>query len=72
MIKEDILKQEYKEIADLAIRMENNVKEAITLYNEVKRLNNMKLVEDNLFNLQFVINWQDELNKVSITNVEDC
>ena len=33
---------------------------------------NMKLVEDNLFNLQFVINWQDELNKVSITNVEDC
>lgn len=72
MIKEDILKQEYIEIADLAIRMENNVKEAITLYNEVKRLNNMKLVEDNLFNLQFVINWQDELNKVSITNVEDC
>lgn len=72
MIKEDILKQEYTEIADLAIRMENNVKEAITLYNEVKRLNNMKLVEDNLFNLQFVINWQDELNNVSITNVEDC
>ena len=72
MIKEDILKQEYTEIADLAIRMENNVKEAITLYKEVKRLNNMKLVEDNLFNLQFVINWQDELNKVSITNVEDC
>ena len=72
MIKEDILKQEYTEIADLAIRMENNVKEAITLYNEVKKLNNMKLVEDNLFNLQFVINWQDELNKVSITNVEDC
>ena len=72
MIKEDILKQEYTGIADLAIRMENNVKEAITLYNEVKRLNNMKLVEDNLFNLQFVINWQDELNKVSITNVEDC
>lgn len=72
MIKDDILKQEYKEIADLAIRMKNNVKEAITLYNEVKRLNNMKLVEDNLFNLQFVINWQDELNKVSITNVEDC
>ena len=72
MIKEDILKQEYTEIADLAIRMENNVKEAITLYNEVKRLNNMKLVEDNLFNLQFVINWQDELNKVSITNIEDC
>lgn len=72
MIKEDILKQEYAEIADLAIRMGNNVKEAITLYNEVKRLNNMKLVEDNLFNLQFVINWQDELNKVSITNVEDC
>lgn len=72
MIKEDILKQEYTEIADLAIRMENNVKEAITLYNEVKRLNNMKLIEDNLFNLQFVINWQDELNKVSITNTEDC
>ena len=72
MIKEDILKQEYTEIADLAIRMETNVKEAITLYNEVKRLNNMKLVEDNLFNLQFVINWQDELNKVSITNAEDC
>ena len=72
MIKEDILKQEYTEIADLAIRMENNVKEAITLYNEVNILNNMKLVEDNLFNLQFVINWQDELNKVSITNVEDC
>lgn len=71
MIKEDILKQEYTEIADLAIRMENNVKEAITLYNEVKRLNNMKLIEDNLFNLQFVINWQDELNKVSITNTED-
>lgn len=72
MIKEDILKQEYTEIADLAIRMENNVKEAITLYNEVKRLNNMKLIEDNLFNLQFVINWQDELNKVSITNAGDC
>ena len=72
MIKGDILKKEYTEIADLAIRMENNVKEAITLYNEVKRLNNMKLVEDNLFHLQFVINWQDGLNKVSITNVEDC
>lgn len=72
MIKEDILKYEYSEIADLAIRMENNVKEAIALYNKVKRLNNMKLIEDNLFNLQFVINWQDELNKVSITNEEDC
>ena len=41
MIKEDILKQEYTEIADLAIRMENNVKEAITLYNEKNTLSTM-------------------------------
>ncbi len=72
MNKEDILKNEYTEIADLAIRMINNAKEAEALYNEVKRINSMLLIEDNLFNLQFVMNWQDILNKVSITQVEDC
>ena len=72
MNKEDILKNEYTEIADLAIRMINNAKEAEELYNEVKRINSMQLIEDNLFNLQFVMNWQDILNKVSITQVEDC
>ncbi len=72
MNKEDILKNEYTEIADLAIRMINNAKEAEALYNEVKRINSMQLIEDNLFNLQFVMNWQDILNKVSITQVEDC
>ncbi len=72
MNKEDILKEEYTEIADLATRMINNAKEAETLYNEVKRINSMQLVEDNLFNLQFVMDWQDILNKVSITQVEDC
>lgn len=72
MNKEDILKNEYTEIADLATRMINNAKEAEALYNEVKRINSMQLVEDNLFNLQFVIDWQDILNKVSITKDEDC
>lgn len=72
MNKEDILKNEYTEIADLATRMINNAKEAEALYNEVKRINSMQLVEDNLFNLQFVMDWQDILNKVSITQVEDC
>ena len=72
MNKEDILKNEYTEIADLAIRMINNAKEAEALYNEVKRINSMQLIEDNLFNLQFVMNCQDILNKVSITQVEDC
>lgn len=72
MNKEDILKKEYTEIADLATRMINNVKEAETLYNEVKRINSMQLIEDNLFNLQFVIDWQDKLNNVSITKEEDC
>lgn len=72
MNKEDILKKEYTEIADLATRMINNAKEAETLYNEVKRINSMQLIEDNLFNLQFVIDWQDKLNNVSITKEEDC
>lgn len=72
MNKEDILKNEYTEIADIATRMINNAKEAEALYNEVKRINSMQLVEDNLFNLQFVMDWQDILNKVSITQVEDC
>lgn len=72
MNKEDILKNEYTEIADLATRMINNAKEAEALYNEVKRINSIQLVEDNLFNLQFVIDWQDILNKVSITKDEDC
>lgn len=72
MNKEDILKNEYTEIADLATRMINNAKEAEALYNEVKRINSMQLIEDNLFNLQFVMNWQDILNKVSITQIEDC
>ncbi len=72
MNKEDILKHEYTEIADLATRMINNAKEAEALYNEVKRINSMQLIGDNLFNLQFVMNWQDILNKVSITQVEDC
>lgn len=72
MNKEDILKEEYTEIADLATRMVNNAKEAEALYNEVKRINSLQLVEDNLFNLQFVMDWQDILNKVSITQSEDC
>lgn len=71
MISEETLKSEYTDIADLAKRMENNLKEAIALYNEVKRINSLKLIEDNLFDLQFVMNWQDELNKVSITRDED-
>lgn len=72
MNKEDILKEEYTEIADLATRMMNNAKEAEALYNEVRRINSLQLVEDNLFNLQFVMDWQDILNKVSITQSGDC
>lgn len=71
MNKEDILKNENTEIADLATRMINNAKEAEALYNEVKRINSLQLVDDNLFNLQFVMDWQDILNKVSITQNED-
>ena len=70
MNKEDILKNEYTEIADLAIRMINNAKEAEALYNEVKRINSMQLIEDNLFNLQFVMNWQDMLKIVKKYKVE--
>lgn len=56
--------KEYDEY-ELKILLENNAKEAEELKNYIRS------IDKNLFNDQVVINWQDRLNAVSITDKED-
>ena len=56
--------KEYDEY-ELKILLENNAKEAEELKNYIRS------IDKNLFNNQVVINWQDRLNAVSITDKED-
>ena len=50
---------------ELKILLDNNAKEAEELKDYIRS------IDKNLFNDQFVIDWQDRLNAVSITDKED-
>lgn len=58
-----------KTIINLGIRLTDNANEARALYKEIQEINKKHNV--NLFNVQQVIDWQDTLNEVSITKIED-
>lgn len=58
-----------KIIINLGIRLADNANEARALYKEIQEIN--KKYNVNLFNVQQVIDWQDTLNEVSITKIED-
>lgn len=71
------MKKEYEtprigviEIKDLSVRLNNHAEEAKALYKEIQKAN--EISETNLFNTQFVMDWQDCLNEVSITKKEDA
>lgn len=57
-------------IISLLTRLADNANEARTLYKEIQEINKKHKV--NLFNVQQVIDWQDTLNEVSITKIEDA
>ena len=59
-----------KIIINLGIRLADNANEARALYKEIQEIN--KKYNVNLFNVQQVIDWQDMLNEVSITKIEDA
>ena len=59
-----------KIIINLGIRLADNANEAHALYKEIQEIN--KKYNVNLFNVQQVIDWQDMLNEVSITKIEDA
>ena len=59
-----------KIIINLGIRLADNANEARLLYKEIQEIN--KKYNVNLFNVQQVIDWQDMLNEVSITKIEDA
>lgn len=59
-----------KIIINLGIRLVDNANEARALYKEIQEIN--KKYNVNLFNVQQVIDWQDTLNEVSITKIEDA
>ena len=59
-----------KIIINLGIRLADNANEARALYKEIQEINRKYNV--NLFNVQQVIDWQDTLNEVSITKIEDA
>ena len=59
-----------KIIINLGIRLADNANEACALYKEIQEIN--KKYNVNLFNVQQVIDWQDTLNEVSITKIEDA
>ncbi len=59
-----------KIIINLGIRLADNANEARALYKEIQEIN--KKYNVNLFNVQQVIDWQDTLNEVSITKIEDA
>jgi hypothetical protein len=56
--------KEYDEY-ELKILLEYNAKEAEELKNYIRS------IDKNLFNKQFIMDWQDRLNAVSITDKED-
>ena len=71
------MKKEYEtpiigvtELHDLSIRLDKHAEEAKTLYKEIQTAN--EVLQTNLFNTQFVMDWQDCLNEVSITKKEDA
>ena len=71
------MKKEYEaprikdtEIRDLTERLNLHAKNAKELYKEIQAAN--KALQTNLFNTQFVMDWQDCLNEVSITKKEDA
>lgn len=57
-------------IRELSTRLSDNLKEAQALYKEIQEANDS--LKTNLFNTQFVLDWQDGLNEVSITKKEDA
>ena len=57
--------KDYYNIFKLEELLNKNAKEAEDLKNYIRS------VDKNLFNNQFVIDWQDRLNAVSITDKED-
>ena len=59
-----------KIIINFGIRLADNANEARALYKEIQEIN--KKYNVNLFNVQQVIDWQDTLNEVSITKIEDA
>ena len=71
------MKKEYEtpiigvtELRDLSIRLDKHAEEAKALYKEIQTAN--EVLQTNLFNTQFVMDWQDCLNEVSITKKEDA
>lgn len=71
------MKKEYEaprieatEIRDLAERLSIHAEDAKALYKEIQAAN--EALQTNLFNKQFVMDWQDCLNEVSITKKEDA
>ena len=59
-----------KIIINLGIRLADNANDARALYKAIQEIN--KKYNVNLFNVQQVIDWQDTLNEVSITKIEDA
>lgn len=57
-------------IISLLTRLADNANEARALYKEIQEINKKHKV--NLFNVQQVMDWQDTLNEVSITKIEDA
>ena len=71
------MKKEYEtpiigvtELRDLSIRLNKHAEEAKALYMEIQTAT--EVLQTNLFNTQFVMDWQDCLNEVSITKKEDA
>lgn len=71
------MKKEYEaprikdtEIRDLTERLSIHAEDAKALYKEIQAAN--EALQTNLFNTQFVMDWQDCLNEVSITKKEDA
>ena len=71
------MKKEYEaprieatEIRDLTERLNLHAEDAKALYKEIQAAN--EALQTNLFNTQFVMDWQDCLNEVSITKKEDA
>lgn len=54
----------------LAERLNLHAEDAKALYKEIQAVN--EALQTNLFNTQFVMDWQDCLNEVSITKKEDA
>ena len=71
------MKKEYEaprieatKIRDLTERLNLHAEDAKALYKKIQAAN--EALQTNLFNTQFVMDWQDCLNEVSITKKEDA